>query len=32
MMELIKFNLNGNPVEMTVDSARALICILRIEC
>ncbi len=31
MMELIKFNLNGNPVEMTVDSARTLIWILRID-
>ena len=30
-MELIKFNLNGNPVEMTVDSARTLIWILRID-
>ncbi|MEE9117085.1 MAG: (2Fe-2S)-binding protein, partial [Calditrichia bacterium] len=28
---LIKFNLNGNPVEMTVDSARTLIWILRID-
>ena len=31
MMELIKFNLNGNPVEITVDSARILIWILRID-
>lgn len=31
MMEFIKFNLNGNPVEMTVDSARTLIWILRID-